>query len=214
MLSETLGPRSERTPKRYAEMVLGAVMLSLMELGDISDQDQFSKEFVDPVAKLVGQGQGGDTLFQRYMTKRSASTGAAIGAHKDSCSIVIAFCIQAIWADEDGDTSAAWTYVADGLSLVGAVRSVPLVREESIHVQKRNGFAGAAAKLANDPKQRAKTKAKKLWQERRAGKHPKLRTQEQFAAEVMRRWPELTSSRVICGWCTQWNKEAKSQRAS
>jgi len=75
---------------------------------------------------------------------------------------------------------------------------------------------GAAAKLARDPKQVAKAEAFKLWKERHAGKHPKLRANEQFAAECMRRWPVLTSSKVILGWCTEWNKQAKreSQPAS
>ncbi|MGH3711011.1 MAG: hypothetical protein ACRDRQ_23560 [Pseudonocardiaceae bacterium] len=69
----------------------------------------------------------------------------------------------------------------------------------------------AFAKLSNDPRQLAKAEARNLWQERRAGKHPKLRTNEQFATECIRRWPVLRSSKVICGWCTKWNKEAKDQ---
>jgi len=74
----------------------------------------------------------------------------------------------------------------------------------------------AIAKLEKDPKQAAKADAVKLWKERRDGNHPKLRTNEQFAAECMRRWPVLTSAKVILGWCAQWNKEAKreSQHAS
>lgn len=62
---------------------------------------------------------------------------------------------------------------------------------------------------ANSPKSAAKAEALKLWNERRAGKHPRLRTNEQFATECMRRWPVLTSSAVITGWCTKWNKQVK-----
>ena len=60
------------------------------------------------------------------------------------------------------------------------------------------------------PQGKAKQMAFALWRERRAGKHPRLRTNEQFATEVMRRWPMLTSSKVVCGWCTDWEKEAKT----
>lgn len=67
-------------------------------------------------------------------------------------------------------------------------------------------------KLANDPKQAAKAHALELWIERHNGKHPKLRTVEQFATEVMHRWPVLTSSKVICGWSAKWTKEAKAGR--
>ena len=76
--------------------------------------------------------------------------------------------------------------------------------------RKEQARLAVAAKLRNDPVQAAKTEATKLWQERRAGQHPRLRTNEQFATEVMRRWPVLTSSKVVCGWCTDWEKEAKA----
>lgn len=69
---------------------------------------------------------------------------------------------------------------------------------------------------ANSAKSAAKAEALKLWNERRAGKHPKLRTNEQFATECMRRWPVLKSAKVVLGWCTTWNKQAsrKPQPAS
>ena len=75
----------------------------------------------------------------------------------------------------------------------------------------RSGVARKAAgrKKANDPKSKAKSEALDLWKERQAGKHPKLRTVEQFATEVMRRWPVLTSSKVICGWSAKWTKEVQ-----
>lgn len=211
MLTETLGPRSGRNPKHYAQMTLGAVMATLIELGKVDDEDQFSEQFVNPVAERVGKGESGDALFLKYVETRGEPSSEGASQLKDSCSIVIAFCIQAIWAYDDGNTASAWTYAADGLALAGAVRSVPIVRGEAISVQKRNGSVGAATKLAKDQKQHAKAEARKLWQARRLGMHPKLRTQEQFATEVMRRWPILTSSKVICGWCTKWNKETKSQ---
>lgn len=82
-------------------------------------------------------------------------------------------------------------------------------------VRKITARLGAEKKLANDKKgtQRAKAEARKLWNERHAGKHPRLRTNEQFATECMRRWPVLTSSAVITGWCTEWNKAAKARKS-
>jgi len=74
-----------------------------------------------------------------------------------------------------------------------------------------NAAKGGAGKIAKNETARAKAQAKsgalELWKERNAGKHPKLRTVEQFATEVMRRWPVLTSAKVICGWSAKWTKE-------
>ena len=74
--------------------------------------------------------------------------------------------------------------------------------------------AGGQKRWANDKKTAAKAEAYVLWQERRKGNHPKLRTNEHFATECLRRWPVLTSSKTILGWCTEWEREAKSQSAS
>jgi hypothetical protein len=84
--------------------------------------------------------------------------------------------------------------------------SEELVRLEITERARRGG----EARHASDPKQSAKKEAFKLWKERHAGKHPKLRTNEQFASECMRRWPVLTSAKNILGWCTEWNKQAKA----
>lgn len=69
---------------------------------------------------------------------------------------------------------------------------------------------GAINKMKQDPVQAAKAGSFKLWQERRAGRHPGLRTNEQFASECMRRWPALTNAKVILGWCTDWHKYVKA----
>lgn len=68
--------------------------------------------------------------------------------------------------------------------------------------------------LKSSPKQIAKTEASKLWEEWRAGKHPRIGKKiHQFAAECQRRWPkELTSHKVICGWCTDWSKQAREMK--
>lgn len=70
----------------------------------------------------------------------------------------------------------------------------------------------ARDRLRKDPKQAAKAGALALWNDRRAGKHPKLRTVEQYALEVMRRWPVLTSAKVICGWSAKWTKDVREGR--
>lgn len=57
----------------------------------------------------------------------------------------------------------------------------------------------------------AKAQAKQLWAERRAGLHPGIRTNEQFAMEALKRWSALTSIKVVCDWATQWEKEARSK---
>ena len=105
------------------------------------------------------------------------------------------------------------------MAVLAALRAVnELWAAESGNALSENGRKGAVARLVRNPqqaaKQIAKTEAQGLWHERHAGKHPKLRTNEQFATEVLRRWPVLISSKVICGWCTNWNKEAKKTPAS
>lgn len=102
--------------------------------------------------------------------------------------------------------------IARAAMLFGVVAGDKLSEKDRFALMNK-ARAGAAAKLKNDPKQRAKAAALRLWQERHAGKHPHLRTNEQFAMEVLRRYPVLTSSSVICGWCAMWTREAKSQLA-
>ena len=84
-----------------------------------------------------------------------------------------------------------------------------LLRKGSAGVAAERAQLGGIARHLKAPQHAAKQKAFQFWLERRAGKHPKLRTNEQFAAECMRRWPVLTSAKVILGWCTEWNKQAK-----
>ena len=73
----------------------------------------------------------------------------------------------------------------------------------------RKSVGRKAAEAANREKKEAKAEAKKLWQERREGKHPSLRTNDQFSIEVLRRWPVITSLGSVKNWCTEWNREVK-----
>jgi hypothetical protein len=67
----------------------------------------------------------------------------------------------------------------------------------------------SARRLAADPKAQAKSKALELWKERHAGNHPRLRRVQDFAVEVMKRWPVLTNSKTIEGWSAKWTKQAR-----
>lgn len=75
--------------------------------------------------------------------------------------------------------------------------------------------SGGFGKVKKNPTAKQKAAAKQgaleLWSERHAGKHPKLKTVEQFATEVLRRWPVLTSSKVVCDWSANWTKLAKTR---
>ena len=63
----------------------------------------------------------------------------------------------------------------------------------------------------SDGKQAAILKSKALWEEREAGKHRKLVTEDQFAMEVMRRYPELKSIASIKKRSTRWRNEARTK---
>lgn len=92
------------------------------------------------------------------------------------------------------------------------VRTVLTEIHEAVKAASRceQAAKGAAAKLAADPKQTAKNEAHIFWIEWQAARHPKLRTVEQFAGKVMRRWPVLQSTKVICGWSAEWSKETRN----
>ena len=71
---------------------------------------------------------------------------------------------------------------------------------------------GAVSRLANDKdgKQAAKAGALALWKERQAGQHPRLRTVEQFAVEVCRRWPVIATVDTPRKWAAAWKREYAS----
>lgn len=74
--------------------------------------------------------------------------------------------------------------------------------------QRREG-----GKSKSKDKQAAKAAALDLWKERHAGLHKQeLRTVEQFANEVMKRWPVLKSHKVICKWSADWTKQVSAKK--
>lgn len=121
------------------------------------------------------------------------------------------------WVDcSDGDFQLPDEFVAQVLEATDGEQQVPkLERRDATRLAKARselGRIGAAAKLKNDPKQLAKAEVESFWMEWKAGKHPKLKTTERFATEAIRRFPVLTSSKVICDWSATWNKAAKELR--
>ncbi|WP_077556345.1 hypothetical protein [Rhodanobacter sp. B04] len=214
LLDQHLKQRNEREPKDYASQILDSVTNSLIKLEIVQDEKQFIDELFNPMVSVVHKGCGGDELYEFLSDETNIPQGKEVNNRKAWAQIAIAYCVQALRASDSGDLTAAWTYVVDARFAADAVLSSILDRAAAISARSNVGRIGVAAKLANDPVQAAKAEAKKLWLERYAGEHPKLRTNEQFAIEVMRRWPALKSSKVICGWCTMWNKEVKSKPAS
>ncbi|MGH8115559.1 MAG: hypothetical protein ACREPS_10985, partial [Rhodanobacteraceae bacterium] len=87
-----------------------------------------------------------------------------------------------------------------GLVVVGTV-DVPPKSTTSAH--KRARHAANARYARETPKTRAKGAAHALFLERHEGKHPKLRTNEDFATECVKRWPELKQSTLTRKWCPQ-----------
>jgi hypothetical protein len=109
---------------------------------------------------------------------------------------------------------------------LGTPELMDLLAQQLTEVALHRRYGEAVAKIArayaearskggnrkNAQTQAQKAEAMRLWQERRAGKHPKLRRVHQFAAEVHRRWPGLATTKVIEGWSAAWEKDVRDGR--
>ncbi|WP_139351631.1 hypothetical protein [Rhodanobacter sp. C06] len=233
MIDEHEKPRCERTPQEYVGQILGSICNSLIELGFFRSEDEYMKVmFNHAVYGHVNHGMGGTEVYKALTSSGRFEQIQAILRDKGMIPeerlirsfpdnrmfwglVATTYCVEAMAAYNAGQVTEAWTYVVDARfaadALISQRTDILMVKQDRTGSAKKR----VAAKLAKDPVQAAKAMAYKLWQERHAGKHPKLRTNEQFAMECMHRWPVLTSAKVICGWCTEWNKEAKkSQPAS
>jgi len=222
-------PRAIREPADYVGQITDSVCDSLTKLGRVSDATDFENNFFQPIMELFKLGWTADCQWAAIQdpatleaalraNPKSAALrppGAKLDASRAWATLALLFCIQAAAAENAGDVTTAWTFAVDARFAADAVIS-QITDHEMVALHKR-GMAkrGAAARLERSPQQVAKAEAKKLWKERHEGKHPKLRTNEQFATECMDRWPALKSAKVILGWCTKWGKEArqKSQHA-
>lgn len=218
-------PRANRTPADYVSQITDSVCDSLTKLGRVTDATDFENNFFQPIMELFKLGWTADCQWAamedpnaldaalRANPKAAAlrPQGAKLDASRAWATLALLFCTQAMVAENSGDTVTAWTNAIDARFAADAVLS-QITDREMVALHKR-GMArrGAVARLERSPKQVAKAEAKKLWKERHDGKHPKLRTNEQFATECMRRWPVLTSTKVILGWCTEWGKEVREK---
>ncbi|MBD9537310.1 hypothetical protein IB227_15785 [Stenotrophomonas sp. STM01] len=115
---------------------------------------------------------------------------------------------------EPGATTTHWvdaiSEIAGGLTSVntsGLIRTEPSMTSAEVRSAGARHAAKAKVKLDKDGKQAAKAQAKELWKEWKGGRHPKLRTTEHFATEVMRRWPVLKNAETIRKWSAAWRKE-------
>lgn len=86
------------------------------------------------------------------------------------------------------------------------------------NAHRKSGAKGGKAKQEKNAKALKQSQAKQLvhdfYLERDAGRHPKLRTQEQFAVAALARTNgDLESIGTIVKWCAEWNKEIKKSRA-
>jgi hypothetical protein len=107
-------------------------------------------------------------------------------------------------ARDDGEPGIAVRLLADGAwFLARGCTNAATAAAESVREK------GAAARHAADPVQVAKCAAYEFWNERETGNHPRLRTEEQFAMEALRRWPVLTSAETVKKWSAQWRREKK-----
>jgi hypothetical protein len=74
-------------------------------------------------------------------------------------------------------------------------------------VRSELGKAGAMAKLANDPKQAAKTQVREcwlIWQQ----SPTRYKTKSAFAKDMMAKFEELDNQAVISRWCGKWEAES------
>lgn len=100
----------------------------------------------------------------------------------------------------------------DAHSALLKVASISLEHAPEL-VRSAQGRSAAKRRVAADPKQEAKKWARKLWEKRRAGERPDLRTNVQFAIEVMRQWQVLKNPQSILNWASKWEREARDNRA-
>jgi hypothetical protein len=171
----------------------------------------FSWDACDP-AEMEREMMDAGLLDPERKPRGSVICGSLIG-------VALLYCTRAMDAASGKIPADPWPPVASAARLCGiafgiVVGSPTPTNTAEIEAAARSTLARAAqsARARNDPKQAAKAGALALWIERREGKHPSLRTVEQFAIEVMRRWPVLQSSKVICGWSAKWTKQARDRK--
>lgn len=202
-------PRSQRSPDDYADQIIDAVANYLIALGRYKNEDEFTKALFADARNFASNGITADDLYARISQEGSIPSGAIVDNNIAWAMFALLYCIEAIAANMAGEVTTAWTLIVNARFAADAVLSQVHDIHAAAASRKIVARVGASVRLANDPKQAAKAGALELWKERHTGKHPRLRTVEQYATEVMRRWPVLESAKVICGWSANWTKTMK-----
>ena len=165
-----------------------------------TDTPENRQAFTAEVARMIADAGGNDALAERAL---HAWEYVNEHMHVDPAKLSRADLEQA-YTDA---MSAGWHLARISWAVTGSLL-------DGGDARSYNAAKGGSGKIAKNPEAAAKAAAKaaalELWKERHAGKHPKLGTVEQYATEVMRRWPLLTSAKVICGWSAKWTKQVRA----
>jgi len=94
--------------------------------------------------------------------------------------------------------------ISEMAHLAREIANRPLLEQKA---RKDVARKAAAAKLANDPKQAAKSEARKLWAQWRA-RPPLHRSAAAFARFVVKTLPIIESEEAVKRWEREWRKEA------
>lgn len=123
------------------------------------------------------------------------------------------------WTDEAERTRGSAGRVDAAATEILARLDYALLRRQ---ILSENAQKAGQQKKEKNPTARAKhavrQKAFELWEKREHGRlgpdlRAALRTEEQFAMEVVRLWPDLTTIGTVRKWSTEWRKQARRNQA-
>ena len=123
------------------------------------------------------------------------------------------------WTDEVERTRGSVGSVCVTATEILARLDYALLRRQ---ILSENAQKAGQQKKEKNPTAKAKyavrQKAFELWEKREHGRlqpehRTALRTEEQFAMEVVRLWPDLTTIGTVRKWSTEWRKQARRDQA-
>lgn len=100
--------------------------------------------------------------------------------------------------------------LGDLLSYITNAKSISTMLTAPQNALRENAKRGAAAKLANDPRQKDKPKVKEMWEEWDLGK-VKYKSGAAFSRHVVAN-TSLQNEKTVERWVTAWRKEKKDSR--
>lgn len=213
--------RNKRDSIRHTKEAVDAMrkLPCLTDPAEIDNEDAIDELIEITVRAMVNAGidpaQEPETFIQsrQYITgtiggdlnERRMDLAAIMVAGVDDLHTVLFSALSSLVSAkrtrDAGDASFALKLVAAAVPFL--MRSVSL----SYSAERKNG-----GDLKPKAKAAAIDESRKLWLERENGRHSKLRTEDQFAMEVARRWPIIASISAIKKRSTEWRKELKQQR--